>query len=128
MSLRLEGKKEAEQAREHGLQTLTEDRITHYQNSFDALISEGEAENPRNTIPTGKLGRIKPTPAYNLLARLRKHQDDTLRYLTNLSVPFDNNLAEREVRMPTCKQNISGCFRSDAGAETCATIAKVHHL
>lgn len=83
---------------------------------YDDLVAEGQACNPPPPR-TGKRGRPKLEPAAALLARLATHRADVPRFATDLRVPFDNNQAERDVRMLKPQQKISGGWRSQAGAE-----------
>ena len=55
--------------------------------------------------------------AEKLLNRLSKRQDSILLFVENPDVPFDNNLAERDLRMAKVKQKVSGTFRSSTGAQ-----------
>src|SRR5260221_644398 len=67
-------------------------------------------------------GRVKQTPAQNLLERLWLGQEQVLAFLDDLTIPFDNNQAERDLRMLKVQQKVSGSFRSMAGAEAFARI------
>ena len=83
------------------------------------LLAAGYAANPPPTRPPDgpHRGRLKRTPARNLLDRLRTHADAVLAFLHDWTVPFDNNQAERDLRMIKVQQQISGTFRDPAGAD-----------
>jgi len=102
---------------------LTTTQLAGLRRQYKVILAQGERDNPlrARTQPTQR-GRIKQTPAVNLLLRLRQHADDVLRFLTDARVPFDNNQAERDIRMPKLKQKTSGCFRTVTGAESFCTI------
>jgi transposase len=60
---------------------------------------------------------------YNaLFTRMIKRWDDYLRYTHDPQVPFDNNAAERTIRMPKLRVKVSGSFRSMDGAQDFAAI------
>jgi len=99
-----------------GVNTLSDDELSELCTNYRAIIAAGHRANPP-PIPTGKRGRPKRSKAHNLLMRLDAHADDVLRFAADFSVPFDNNLCERDVRMVKIAQKISGGFRSTEGAE-----------
>ena len=88
---------------------------------YDAILSRAQVDNPI-ALSTGKRGRPKQSKATNLIGRLRYYGDDVWRFMTQANVPFTNNLAEQAVRSPKVKQKVSGCFRTDKGAQTYCVI------
>jgi len=76
---------------------------------YGRLISQGHKVNPRRS-------RRKQTKTFNLLKRLDEQREDVLRFATDFRVPFDNNQAERDIRMVKLQQKISGCWRTFKGA------------
>jgi transposase len=103
--------------------SLPPEHLMHFAQRYDGLIAQGLAANPPPADPPPKKrGRKKQTPPKNLLDRLQKYKPQVLAFMYDFRVPFDNNLAERDVRMVKIKQKVSGAFRTRTGAETFCAI------
>ena len=103
--------------------SLPPDRLAHFERRYDELMAQGlETNPPPADPPPKKRGRRKQSPPKNLLDRLQKHKPQVLAFMYDFRVPFDNNLAERDVRMVKVKQKVSGAFRTRTGAETFCAI------
>ena len=122
MERRLAANEDGKSARQQGEKTLAPEHIALILADYQAILRDGEALNPEAPRNALQRGRVKQTPTFNLLRRLREHADEVLRFVSDLSVPFTNNLGERAIRMPKVKQKISGCFRSLEGANHFAII------
>ncbi len=115
--LLLDMKTATEQARGEGKHGLHPLEVVAWEAAFLRVLDEGDLLTPRATAPPGKKGRCKQSAARNLLDSLRKHQKAVFCFLEDLRVDFDNNLAERDLRMVKVQQKVSGCFRSLSGAQ-----------
>lgn len=66
--------------------------------------------------------KFKKTDEQRLAFALEKHRYLFLKFIKRPQVPFDNNQAERDLRMINDKQKVSGCFRSKEHAQYFAVI------
>ena len=104
--------------------------IECFERRYDAILAEGltfhETQLPLvRAMLKGdgkRRGRTPRRTGHNLLLRLAKRKEDTLRFLRDPTVPFTNNQAERDGRMMKLRQKISGGFRSLQGAMDFALI------
>ena len=96
-------------------------RVASYQAYYDLLVHQGRQRHP-DPPASGRRGRVKRDLAQNLLLRLETRRPEILAFLEDLTIPFDNNAAERALRMMKVKQKVSGAFRTAAGGKTFATI------
>ena len=83
---------------------------------FDALVAQGLEQTPLPERRHGSRGRPAKGKVRCLLERLRDFREAYLGFLFDLSLPFTNNEAERDLRMVKVKGKISGCFRTVQGA------------
>ncbi|MFH1755318.1 MAG: IS66 family transposase [Candidatus Latescibacterota bacterium] len=98
---------------------LTQEQLRTLERRYRRIVKIGKAANPDLIDPGAKRkrGRPKKSKAQNLLERFETYQKEILAFMYDFSVPFDNNLSERDIRMIKVRMKISGTFRSEAGSK-----------
>ncbi len=89
---------------------------------YDQWITQGLRKHPAVEKTRVRRGPARQSTEHNLLMRLRDKKDEVLGFLSETGLPFDNNQAERDLRMMKVQQKVSGCFRSETGAKVFCVI------
>lgn len=112
----LEIKEAVDNEKEREGESLPVEAIAQFEEDYNQIIEEWLATYPPEPNRTpGKRGRKRQSKTKNLLDRLSTYSRQILAFMYDFSIPFDNNLAERDLRMMKLKQKISGTFRSIEG-------------
>jgi len=125
IDLLLDIKQTVEVAKGLGDEALAEEQIASFESHYDRIVDKGLLSNPtpeKTEQQSKKRGKVKQSKAKNLLDRLRDHRDKELAFMYDFKVPFDNNQAERDIRMTKLQQKVSGGFRSDDGSKVFCTV------
>jgi transposase len=97
---------------------LTELNLHIIEKAYNEITSDALSEEPPPaSLEINKRGRKAKSESQNLLEVFINRKEDVLRFVYEPLVPFDNNLAERDLRMIKLKQKISGCFRKEQSAK-----------
>jgi len=108
----VETKNKVEPLHKEGRQ-LSARELNKLQDRYFEILEEGYEQNPEPPPKAkGKRGRPARGKALNLLDRFRDHSEAVMAFVLHPGTPFDNNHAERDLRMMKIRQKISGCFRA----------------
>jgi hypothetical protein len=111
----IEIKRRIETLKSEGYNEMSTQEIAEYEAIYKSILSKGRLEAP--VLVSEKTGKPKKNSAHRLLARLEKFDIETLSFMYDFNIPFDNNLAERDIRMMKLRQKISGSFRGEQGSD-----------
>jgi transposase len=101
---------------------FTGQELQQYMEQYDCIVAAGLAANPLPERKPGKRGRLKKGKIRCLLERFQDCKADILRFATDWRVPYTNNAAEQAIRFARVKEKVSGCFRTEKGAERFARV------
>ena len=102
-----------------GLRSFSEETIWDYEKKYADLIAEGRRENKETLHKYAKKDELK------LLNRMEKYSHNHLLFLHDFSVPFDDNISERDLRKAKNRQKMAGGFRKESGNEMYCSILTI---
>ena len=122
IALLLSMKRLKEELLRQGLSAARPEDIIKYSLVYDAIVGDALIQNPLPVPDPATKRKPKRGKTGALVDRLLLRKNQYLLFFADFNVPFDNNQAERDIRMFKVKQKVSGCFRTFKGAEDFAAI------
>lgn len=98
---------------------FTDEETAVHEKRYDEILSDGRQQNKTTKGKTAKQEEKA------LLGRLEKYKENHLLFMHDFSVPFENNMSERDLRKCKNRQKISGGFRKYSGNEIYCRIMSV---
>jgi len=99
-----------------GYEAMPAERITDYEGKYFSILKQGNEENKSTAHKYAKQDEAA------LLGRMEKYSHNHLLFLHDFSVPFDDNLSERDLRKAKNRQKMAGGFRKGSGHEMYCSI------
>ena len=111
-------KKTRDKAAAKGKTELSYYYLHKFDIEYDRLMKLADEECPLPPdSPHKKKGRKKKGKERSFIERLMALKASVCLFIRDFAVPFDNNQAERDVRNVKTKTKVSGCFRTEIGAQ-----------
>lgn len=122
IELLLRMKKIRDKAVDSNKESLSYYHLHGFDVDYETIIDVARTQNPIKEKESNKRGRQAKGKVRALVERLADYKESICLFTKNFIVPFDNNQAERDIRMIKIKTKVSGCFRTKEGADAFAKI------
>ena len=96
---------------QNGVVSFSKEQLERYSKKYDELIELGFKQN------TSLKSKFYKNEELRLLRRLKKYKENHLMFLYDFSMPFENNMSERDLRHIKVKQKVSGNFNTKNGLD-----------
>lgn len=119
ISLLCEMNRSRKECMAQGKSAMPAEKIADYEGRYFSLLKKGHEENRTSARRYAKKDEM------TLLKRMEKYSHNHLLFLHDFSVPFDDNISERDLRKAKNRQKMAGGFRKDSGHEMYCSIMTI---
>lgn len=102
-----------------GSSSMPAECIKEYEEKYLSILKQGDKENKGTTHKYAKMEEA------TLIRRMRKYSHNHLLFLHDFSIPFDNNISERDLRKAKNRQKMAGGFRKESGHKMYCSIMTI---